>query len=81
VAQGPAIPQNIGDDVESGDRRREQHWGQHQQEHYEELQVGHGSLNSPQCGIDVDFGEGKCERSAVVRETRLFAASSALRSS
>jgi hypothetical protein len=81
VAHGPAIPQTIGDDVESRDRRWEQHWGQHQQEHHEELQVGHGSLNSPQGGIDLDFGEVTCERSAVVRETRLFAGSSALRSS
>jgi hypothetical protein len=72
------LPQNIGDAMESADRRRKQHWEQHQQKHHDELQVGHGSLISPQGGIDLDFGE--YERSAVILQCKLFAASSALRS-
>jgi hypothetical protein len=82
VGNGPAIPPNVGEGVESSDRRREQHREQHQQKDHDGLQLGHGrhgSLISPRGGIDLEFGE--YESSAVGCATRLFAASWALRSS
>jgi hypothetical protein len=58
---GPAPPSG-GDGMESADGRWEQHREKDHQKDCDGGQVGHGSLISPRCGIDLGVGQARNAR-------------------